>query len=59
METLKKETIKAVSKLSDESDVDDIMYRVYVLDKIKKGQEAVKEGRTVSVEELKQEAKKW
>lgn len=59
METLKKEAIGAISKLPESADIDDIMYRLYVIDKIKKGQDAVKEGRTISVESLKEEVKSW
>ena len=29
------------------------MYRLYVIDKVRKGQEAVHEGKTLTVEELK------
>ena len=59
METLKTEAINAISKLPESADIDDIMYRVYVIDKIKKGQEAVKEGKVVTVESLKEEMKSW
>ncbi len=59
METLKKEAINAISKLPESADIDDIMYRVYVIDKIKKGQEAVKERKVVTVESLKGEMKSW
>lgn len=46
-------------KLPEPSNIDDIMYRIYVIDKIKKGQEAVKAGKVVSVEVLKEEMKSW
>ncbi len=59
MDALKKEAIGAISKLPESANIDDIMYRLYVIDKIKKGQDAVKEGKIVSVESLKEEAKSW
>lgn len=59
METLKQEAIGAISKLPESADIDDIMYRLYVIDKIKKGQDAVKEGEIISVESLKEEVKSW
>ncbi len=59
MKTLKKEAINAISKLPESADVDDIMYRIYVIDKIKKGQKAIKEGKTISIESLKEEMKSW
>ncbi len=59
MESLKQETINAISKLPEDSDIDDIMYRLYVLDKIKKGKDAVLRGDVISVDELKKEVEKW
>tara|TARA_B100000959_G_scaffold273860_1_gene324937 strand:- start:918 stop:1118 length:201 start_codon:yes stop_codon:yes gene_type:complete len=59
METLKKEAINAISKLPESANVDDIMYRIYVIDKIKKGQKAVKEGKVITIESLKEEMKSW
>ena len=59
MATLKKEALNAISKLPNSAKIDDIMYRLYVIDKIKKGQEAIQNGKTISVEELKKEMKSW
>lgn len=59
METLKKESLKAISNLPEESNIDDIMYRLYVIDKIKKGKEAVIKGETLTIDELKKEVSKW
>ncbi len=59
METLKEEAIEAISKLPESADIDDIMYRLYVIDKIKKGQDAIKKGKTISVQSLKEEIKTW
>jgi hypothetical protein len=59
METLKEEALNAISKLSKNANIDDIMYRLYVIDKIKKGQEAIRKGKSISVESLKEEMKSW
>jgi hypothetical protein len=59
MEILKYEAINAISKLPETADIDDIMYRLYVIDKIKKGQEAIREGKSISVESLREEMKSW
>lgn len=59
MDSLKQELLKAISKLPDNSDIDDIMYRLYVLDKVRKGHEAALRGDTISLEDLKNEIKKW
>lgn len=59
MDTLKQESIKAISSLPDDSKIDDLMYRLYVIDKIRKGEEAAVKGKVMSLDELKKEVKKW
>ena len=59
MKTLKKEALNAISKLPETADIDEIMYRLYVIDKVRKGEEAVKEGSVISVENLKKEIESW
>ena len=59
MNTLKKDVLNAISSLPESADIDKIMYRVYVIDKVRKGEEAVKEGNTISVENLKKEIESW
>ena len=59
METLKEEAINAISKMHDSADIDEIMYRLYVIDKVRKGREAVEQGDTISIEELKREIESW
>lgn len=59
MQATKQEALETISKLPDDTDMDEIMYRLYVLDKIRKGQEAVEQGRTVNSEELKHEIDSW
>jgi hypothetical protein len=41
MQNLKQETMDAISKMPDPVDIDEIMYRLYIVDKIRKGREAV------------------
>ena len=59
METLKQEAIRAITKLPETANIDDIMYELYVVDKVKKGREAVERGESVSVEDLKREMQSW
>ncbi len=59
MQPAKQEALETIGKLPDDADMDEIMYRLYVLDKIRKGQEAVEQGRTVSSEELKRAIDTW
>jgi hypothetical protein len=59
MASLKEEAIKAISKMPESASIDDIMYELYVIEKVKKGREAAERGETTSVEELKKEMQKW
>jgi len=59
MQPTKQEALETIGKLPDDTDMDEIMYRLYVLDKIRKGQEAVEQDRTVTSEELKREIDSW
>ena len=59
METLKQEAIRAISKLPETANIDDIMYELYVIDKVNKGREAAERGDSISIEELKKEMQSW
>jgi len=59
MESLKQEAINVISKLPDSADIDDIMYRLYVIDKVRKGREEAKAGILVSIEDLEKEIEAW
>lgn len=59
MHAAKQEALETISKLPEDVDMDEIMYRLYVLDKIRKGQEAVEQGKTTISEELKREIDSW
>jgi hypothetical protein len=59
VETLKHEAIKVISNLPESANIDDIMYELYVIDKINKGKEAAERGDSMSIEELKREMETW
>ncbi len=59
MHAAKQEALETIGKLPEDTGMDEIMYRLYVLDKIRKGQEAVEQGHTVTSEELKREIDSW
>jgi len=59
MQNLKQEAINAISKMPDSADIDEIMYRLYVIDKVRKGRDAVERGDTHSLEELRKEIESW
>lgn len=59
-EPLKQEFLNAIAELPDDvNDIDEIMYKLYIIDKVRKGREAAEQGRTVTSEELKREIDKW
>ena len=59
MESLKQEALNVISKMPDTAEIDDIMYRLYVVDKVRKGREAVQRGEVISIEDLKKEIESW
>ncbi len=59
METAKYNSLKAIQTLSDDSSYDDIMERLYFMQKVEAGLRDVKEGRVVSHEEVKERLSKW
>jgi hypothetical protein len=59
MQAFKQEAINTISQLPDDVDMEEIMYRLYVLDKVQKGQDAVKQGKTITSEELEREIDTW
>ena len=59
MQAAKQEALNTINQLPENTDMDEIMYRLYVLDKIRKGQEAVEQSKTITSEELKREIDSW
>ena len=59
MQAAKQEALDAIARLPDDTDMDEIMYRLYVLDKVRKGREDVEHDRTTSLEDLRREIESW
>lgn len=59
MDPLKEKAIRLISQMPEPVDLDDIMYGLYVIDKIRKGKDAAGSGETLSVYEMKKEVEKW
>ncbi len=57
--TAKQEAISAIERLPDDVPLDEIVYRLYVLNKIQQGREDIEAGRTLSSEELAREIEAW
>lgn len=54
MQSAKESVRQTIDRLPDQATWDDIMYELYVKQKIEAGLKAVEEGRTISHEEMKQ-----
>ena len=59
MPAAKQEALNTIGQLPEDADMDEIMYRLYVLDKVRKGQEDVEQSNTTTSEELKREIDSW
>ena len=59
MQNAKQEAIDAIQRLPDSADTEEMMYRLYVLENVQRGQLDADNGHTVSTEELLNEIKTW
>lgn len=59
MQAAKQDALNTINQLPENADMEEIMYRLYVLDKVRKGQEAVEKGETLSSEELRRDIDLW
>ena len=48
-----------VNHLPDSASIEDVQYHLYVLEKIRKGEEAIQNGKHFTTEEVKQRLSKW
>jgi len=58
-QTLKQEALESLQRLPDDADIDEIMYRLYVIDKLRKSREAIERGEVINHEDLKREIDQW
>jgi len=56
---VKEELLGTITQLPDNVSFDDVMYSLYVIDKVRKGKEAIERGKTISVEDQKMEMNEW
>ena len=58
-QTLKQEALVSLQHLPEDADIDEIMYRLYVVDKVRKSRQAIERGEVISHDALKSEIEKW
>ena len=59
MQTAKQEVETMLQHLPEESTYEDIQYYLYVLEKIKRGQDDITNGRSCSHEQAKERLSRW
>ena len=59
MEPLKKEAINVITNLPDDADMEELMYRLYVLENIRRGQEDAEKGNSTPVEQVLRDIQTW
>jgi hypothetical protein len=59
MTVTKSQVAEMVKNLPEKVDLEDLMYRFYLLQKIEKGESDIREKRTISHEDLLKKIKKW
>lgn len=55
----KQDALEAIQQLPDTVNFEDILYRLYVLENIRRGQQDAAEGNTQSAEEVLKEIHSW
>lgn len=59
MQAIKQLALDTIQELPEDVDPDEIRYRLYVLDKVRKGKQAVDQGRVIDSEELRRRIDSW
>jgi hypothetical protein len=59
LHTPKQEALEAIQRLPDSADMEEIMYRLYVLENILRGQKDAQEGKTTSAEQILSDIQSW
>jgi predicted transcriptional regulator len=58
-QSIKQEAINAIISLPETATIEDIMYRLYVIDKVRDGLDDVRNGRVITSDELEKEIQSW
>jgi len=55
----KQEALEAIARLPDTANTEEIMYRLYVLENIRRGQQDAEQGKTTPAEQLLRDIQTW
>jgi len=59
MQTAKQNAINTIRQLPDNADTEEMIYRLYVLENIRRGQQDAAEGKTQTGEEVLADIQSW
>lgn len=59
MHTAKQEALEAIQRLPDDVDTEEMIYRLFVLENIRRGQQDAAEGKTESAEAVLKDIQSW
>ncbi|SJM90695.1 conserved hypothetical protein [Crenothrix polyspora] len=59
MQAIKQEALNTIARLPEDTDMEEIIYRLYVLENIRRGQQDVTQGKIQSVETVLGEIQTW
>ena len=58
-QTPTQEALESIKHLPDDVDIDEIMYRLHVINKLLKSRKAIEQGQVVAHEDLQREIEQW
>ena len=59
MQSAKQEALEAIQRLPDTADTEEMMYRLYVLENVRRGQQDADNGNTEPAEDILKHIKTW
>ena len=59
MQAIKQEALNTIARLPEDTDMEEIMYRLYVLENIQRGQDDAAQKKTKSIEEVLRDIQAW
>lgn len=58
-QSTKQEALNAIQRLPDAADMEEIMYQLYVLENLRRGQHDAKQGKTTQAEQVLRDIQTW
>ncbi|HWS40916.1 MAG TPA: hypothetical protein VN247_06465 [Arenimonas sp.] len=58
-QTLKQDALETLQRLPENADIEEIMYRLYVLENIRRGKNDADQGNSTDAEQLQKDIQTW